>query len=722
MILKDNLVTLEGKDSPVAIKRNEHGIPEITASSYRDAFFALGWVHANDRQLQMMITKIILEGRASEKIAASKELIEADKYIRSLNLYPDIADQIKLLDRDVLESAENYTAGVNSCMSESGTVFELKLLKCEPEQWKVEDTMMLAKVFSYFGLTDVQGNMEKLIVQMVQNNIDEKRIKELFPYLTDKIDVELLKKVKLNPPLVPGAVQWLSRIPRFIGSNNWAVSGKLTESGKPILCGDPHLEVNRMPAIWHEVIIRLPEDTIIGFVIPGTPLVVVGRNRNIAFSPTYSFMDMIDFRIEECKDGKYRRGTSWHHFDVRREVIKTKKGEEIKVEFYENELGTLEGDPNVDGFYLIRLWSAGRDCGAGELNATYNVMKAKTVREGMKHYRDLDAASFNFVMADTGGNIGYQMSGRLFNRPSGVSGLLPLPAWDRKYNNRGYVSKNRLPSLYNPKEGIIVTANQDLNHLGTSTPINLSMAPYRAERIEQLLKKRKKVGTEYMKEIHYDLYSLQAEKLMKIILPLVTDTKKGIELKNWDLHYKSDSVGAAIFENVYRSMIETVFGDYGFGRDTVKYLFTETSIFNDYYGNFDNILLNKKSGWFKFGSRDDLLRGVISEGLRKKSPEYGKTRKIYFKHLLFADKIPSFFGLDYGPVELPGGRATVVQGQIFKSAGRTTTFSPSCRIIADMSDEFLLTNTTGGNCDRPFSKWYKNNNSDWLHGIYKKLS
>ncbi len=722
MLLKDNKVMLKGKNGPIEIERNEHGIPQIVASSYRDASFALGWVHANDRQLQMTLTKIILEGRSSEKIAASKELIESDKYIRSLNLYPDIAEQKKILDRDVRESVEFYCAGVNSCLEESGTVPELRFLKCIPEPWQIEDTMMLAKVFSYFGLSDVQGNMEKLIVQMVQNGIDETRIRELFPYLKEKIDIELLKKVKLSPPLVPGAVKWLSRIPRFTGSNNWAVSGRHTENGMPILCGDPHLEVNRVPAIWHEVIIRLPEDTILGFAIPGTPVVVIGRNKNLSFSPTYSFMDMIDFRIEECRGGKYRRGDKWHQFEVRTEVIKTKKGEEIRIDFYENELGILEGDPSVDGFYLIRLWSAWKDCGAQGLNGTFHVMKAKTVREGMKHYRDLDASSFNFVLADTGGNIGYQMSGRCFNRPAGVSGLLPLPAWDKKYNNKGFIPKNRLPSLYNPKDGIIVTANQDLNYLGTSSPINLPMAPYRADRIEQMLMSRKKITAEYMKQIQYDLYSLQAEKLMKIIRPLLTDTKEGMILKKWDMCYKSDSVGATLFENVYRAMIETVFGDYGFGRDTVKYLFTETGIFNDYYGNFDNILLNKKSSWFKFGTREDLLRIIISEGLKKKSAPYGKTRKVYFKHLLFGDKIPSIFGLDYGPVELPGGRATVVQGQIFKSAGRTTTFSPSCRIIADMSEVNLLTNTTGGNCDRPFSKWYKNNNSDWLHGIYKKLS
>ena len=722
MILKNNKVVLTGRDGSIEIKRDEHGVPRIKASSYRDSAYGLGWVHCNDRQLQLFLTRVILEGRAAEKIAASKELIEADKYMRSLNLYPDLLEQKKFINKDVLECVESYSDGINACFKDSGTVFEFKLLKFVPETWKLEDTMMLSKVFTFFGLTDVQGNMEKLIVQMIQNGIDELRIKELFPYITDKIDMELLKKVKLAPPIIPEVIEWLSKIPRFIGSNNWAISGKLTESGKPILCGDPHLEVNRMPAIWHEVVIDLPEDTIMGFSLPGTPMIVIGRNRNIAFSPTYTFMDMIDFRVEECKDGKYRRGNKWHSFEVRSETIKTKKGSEEKVDFYENELGILEGDPFVEGFYLIRSWSAWKGCGAQEINSTYNIMKAKTVKEGMKHYKGLDAASFNFVMADTAGNIGYQMSGRMFDRPKGVSGLIPVPAWDAKYNNKGFVSKDKLPSLYNPANGIIATANQDLNHLGSAKPINLAMAPYRVERIEQLLKEKKKLDIDYMKKIHYDLYSIQGERIMKVINPLLQNSDKENILKDWDYRYTSDSVGAAIFENVYSSIIETLFGDYGFGRDTVKYLLNETSIFNDYFGNFDNIILNKKSRWFKTIPRDDILKAALSDALKKKAVEYGKTRKIYFKHLLFADKLPSFIGFDYGPVELPGNRATVLQGQIYKAGGRTTTFSPSGRIIADMSDKYMLTNVPGGNCDRPFTKWYKNNNSDWLNCVYKKMS
>ncbi|HOQ12775.1 MAG TPA: penicillin acylase family protein, partial [Spirochaetota bacterium] len=199
------------------------------------------------------------------------------------------------------------------------------------------------------------------------------------------------------------------------------------------------------------------------------------------------------------------------------------------------------------------------------------------------------------------------------------------------------------------------------------------------------------------------------------------DNKNAQILKDWDFVYRADSIAPTVFENIYRAILLKVFGDYGLGREVVNYLLDETSMFNDYFGNFDNIIFNKKSSWFKNGTREDVLKMAVDEGLKAKAVPYGRTRKIYFKNLLFGDKVPSFFGLDFGPVELPGNRATVTQGQIFRSGGRLTTFSPSCRIIADMSDTLLLTNTTGGNCDRPFTRWYKNNMEGWLNSEYKLL-
>jgi penicillin amidase len=682
----------------------------------------MGWVHAHDRQLQALLTRILLQGRAAEKLAGDPALIEIDRYMRRMQFLPDPESEIKKLEPTVRRYLDFYTQGFNHYLETHGTVFELRLLGYKPEPWQIKDSLVLGKIMAFLGLADAQGAMEKFLTQMVRHDLGEKKLQELFPYLTEKIDYDLMKKLSLAPPLIPEALKWLSKLPKMTASNNWAVSGKLTASGKPIYCSDPHLEVNRIPAIWQEIVLRLPDDVIMGASLPGVPGIAIGRSRHMAWGATYSFMDMIDYRVEECRDGRYRRGKQWKPFAVREELITVKKGEPVIEKVYENEHGVLEGDPFTEGHYLVMSWSAARGCGAGEFNGLLGLPHARSAREAMACFRKLEALSFNWVMADSLGNIAYQMSGRLYKRPKGVSGLVPLPGWEKKYTPRGFVSASLLPAAYNPPEGIIVTANQDLNRLGKAKPINLPMASYRADRIAQLLKKKKKLGVEDMKRIHFDLYSLQAERFMKVLRPLLPDTDNGRILREWECTYTPDSRGATLFESVYRALLRTVFGDNGMGREVVDWAMSETGLFNDYYGNFDEILMNPRSAWFDGRPRDELFKRAIKEGLAAAPKPYGRTRMVTLSHLLFGGKLPRFLGFDYGPIPLPGSRATVPQGQIFKSAGRVTTFSPSYRMIADLAEKALHTNIAGGSSDRRFSRWYMSDMENWLKGVYKVLS
>ncbi len=722
MKLSDKELILDCPAGRVRIIRNQSGIPEISADTMEGCAYGQGWTHAHDRQIQTLLTRVLLQGRAAECLAGDPELIEIDRFMRRMNFLPDPEEQIALLEPHVRAQMEAYCDGYNRCLSDNGTVWELKLLGYKPEPWTIPDTMILMKIMAYLGLGDAQVAMERLIVQMVKNDLPAKKLAELFPYLTEKIDYDLLKGVNLEPPLVPAAVKWLAKLPKMMASNNWVVSGKLTESGKPILCNDPHLEVNRLPGIWQEIVIRCKDNVLLGASLPGAPGIAIGRTNAISWGVTYSFMDMVDFRVEHCRDGKYRRGSQWKPFKVREEIIKVKKGAPIVEKVYENDLGLLEGDPTREGHYLNLCWSAARGCGAGECNGLLSLPFAKNVREGMECFRQLDALTFNWVLADTQGNIGYQMSGRMYRRPRGVSGMVPLPAWEKKYNPRGFVPANRLPASYNPREGYIVTANQDLNHLGKDKPINLPMAPYRSARIAQLLRKKRVINAEYMKKMHFDLYSLQAQELMKVIRPLLPDDANGSTLRDWECVYTADSRGAMLFESVYLAILRAVFGDNGMGRETVDYLMKETGIFNDYYGNFDTILLNPRSAWFAGSSREELFRRGIAEGLAVKALPWGQTRQITLAHLLFGGKFPVILGFDRGPVTLPGSRATIPQGQIFRSAGRVTTFSPSYRMIADMATQSIQTTLAGGPSDRRFSKWYVSDLENWLRGIYKTLS
>jgi penicillin amidase len=722
MKLKKKPVTLAGNDGKIHLLRNAHGIPEISADTLPDLMYGLGWLHANDRQLQTLLTRILLQGRAAELLKADDALIELDTYMRRMNFLPDAQDQINALAPGTRKALQAYVNGFNAWMDAHGPVFELKLLGYRnPEPYTVADCLRLGKVFGFLGLADVQAQMEKFLVQMIQRGISEEKLRELFPYLTDELDVELLRRVRLSPPMVPDAVAWLNRLPRFNASNNWVVAGRLTRSGFPVLCNDPHLEVNRLPNVWQEILMRLPGNNLMGASVPGVPGLIIGRSRHLAWGATYSYMDMLDYRIERCRNGKYYREAGWKPFAVREEIIKAKNKPDHHIRIYENENGLLEGDPNEEGHYLALAWSGAHGCGARDFDALMRMIEIPDVETAMGLFRRVEAVSMNWVLADTKGNIGYQMSGRHFKRPAGASGLMPLPGWEEKYDSSGFNDPADLPSVFNPPEGIIVTANQDLNYLGHSNPINLCMGSYRADRAIQLLESGRDMDAAYMQDMQYDLYSLQAQRLMKIIGPLLPDTDNGRILKAWDLRYKADSRGAMLFESVYRSLLDVVFGDHGFGRKVVAHIFTETSLFNDYYANFDRILEKFSSAWFDGEEREELIKQAIGEGLDVKPEEYGRSRSIVLAHLLFGGQLPRFLGFDHGPITLPGCRATIPQGQIFKHGGRLTTFSPSYRLIADMGTDAIHTNLAGGPTDRRFSRWYLSDLRNWYEGNYKVL-
>ena len=722
MKLKMTPVDLNGKDGNIHILRNNHGIPEISARTIADLMRGLGWVHANDRQMQTLLTRILLQGRAAELLKADEGLIAIDTYMRRMNFLPDPQEQVARLDPGTHTAMVAYVSGFNEWIRDNGPVFEFKLMGYRhPEPYTPSDCLLLGKAIGFLGLADIQANMEKFLVELIQKGVSEKKLKDLFPYLTDPIDADLIGKVKLSPPLVPEAVEWFNRLPRFNASNNWAVSGRHTRSGFPILCNDPHLEVNRLPNVWQEVVLRLPGDNLMGITVPGSPALITGRNAHLSWSLTFSYMDMLDYRIERCRDGQYYRKDGWKPFTVRKEEIKIKKRDPLRIVVHENENGLLEGDPQKEGLYLVLGWSAAKGCGAEDFNAMMNVMTASSVEEAMTWFRRMEMVSMNWVVADSRGDIGYQMSGRHFNRPDGVSGLLPLPGWEEKFNASGFNDPDDLPHVFNPPEGIIATANHDLNYLGRSNPINLCMGPYRADRIVQLLETGSDLDVAYMKDMHYDLYSLQAERLMKIIGPLLPDTDNGRTLKAWDLCYRADSTGAMLFESVYRAIIDVVFGDHGFGREVVGHIFSETSLFNDYYANLDRILQKRSSAWFDGQAREKLFKQAIDTGLGVEPVSYGNTRSITLAHLLFGGQLPKFLGFDCGPLTLPGCRATITQGQIFKNAGRLTTFSPTYRFIADLATDEIHTNLAGGPSDRRFSRWYVSDLKNWYEGNYKVL-
>jgi len=501
--------------------------------------------------------------------------------------------------------------------------------------------------------------------------------------------INIIKQIKLTRSIIPESIKWLGCLTGFAASNNWAIGPEKTASGKAILCGDPHLAL-QLPSIWYPALMTSRDHYMMGTTLPGVPSVVLGRSPHLAWAVTYGTMDMIDYFIEEVRDQKYRRGDKWLPFTVREEIIQPKKKDPITIRIYENDHGILEGEPDENGYYLNFAWSARKGTAAESINNFLKIPQAKNAAEAMNYFAGLSFVPFNWTMADTEGNIGYQLSGLFPKKADNTSGLLPYLGWDESQDWQGMISPEKNPRALNPQESFIVTANQDLNYLGQAAPMTLPMSSYRADRIRELLEKEDGLTVNDMKKIHYDRYSKQAEAFMEIIDPLLPSSENGDILKKWDRIYDASSLGATLFESVYLELLKHVFGENGMGVDVVKHMITESPMFAMLHGNFDQVLLKEQSTWFGDRSREQIYQTAIDRGLKEPAVPYGQTRILYIPNIFFGGKLPKIFGFDYGPYEHIGSRATVAQSQIFKAMGYPATFAASYRMIADL-DSFRQT-------------------------------
>ena len=711
----------------VHLFRDEHGVPHIVAPDLELAYWGMGYCHAFDRPLQMLIMRILGQGRASECLEASDQMLDVDLFFRRMNWAGNMETALQQLDDECRAGFSAYCDGVNARFAIKKRPWEMALVGYKPEPWRLEDSLLMSRMVGYLTLAQSQAEMERLLVEMVQAGIPDDKLEALFPGKLKGLDRDLLDKVKLCERIVPEALTWLSPAPRMMASNNWVISPAKSASGAAMMANDPHLEINRLPNVWVEQVVELPDSYWMGTNMPGLPAPLLGRNEHLAWGVTYTFADAVDSWIEHCRDGRYRRGDEWVPFRVREETIKRKKKPDVVATFYENDHGVLDGPspgapgplPDEEGYYLATRW-APDDSGGASIAAARDMWSAATVEEGMAHLGRIES-SWNWVLADDKGNIGYQMSGSIPIRHPDANGFVPMPGWLPEYDWRGMVDPGDLPRCINPEEGFIVTANQDLNALGKVDPINMPMGDHRARRIAELLAASDELGIEDFARIHLDDYSIQAAEFMDVLRPLLPDTATGRILAEWDCHYDVSSRGPVAFERFYRALRTELFTS-TMGEDVLKHLLDDTGVFIDFYQDFDHLLLAEGSPWHGERSRDELFRAAVESLPEHTDPTWGRVNRVMLTNIFFGGKLPRFLGFDRGPIPLRGGRATPHQGQIYTSAGRATSFAPSLRMVADLSEQTLSTSMPGGPSDRRFSRWYNSGTADWLSGRYKTLT
>lgn len=706
----------------IRLQRNQWGVFQIEAPNEADLYRGLAYVHAMDRGMQLLVMRILGKGQGSQFLVADQAMLEIDLFFRRMNWAGQADAELAKLSPASQALCQAYCEGLNQGLKKS-VPWELKLMGYKPDPWTPADCILLSRMTGYISLSQSQAEVEALLVQMVKNQVPREHLEEFFGPLPD-LDIDLVRQLKHSEAIVPEAVRWNLLLPKLIASNNWVISGSKTRSGQPILANDPHLEGNRLPNVWYEAILKCPDYSLVAATMPGLPGALLGRSPDLAWGATYTFMDAVDSWIEEVKDGKYRRDldgqTQWHDFKIREEIIQRKGKEAHVVRFYENDHGTLQHTLAGDGYYLSTCWASGRSGGVS-LNQISQMPRCKDVQAGMDCLGQLET-SWNWVFADSSGNIGYQMSGLMPRRHKAHSGLMPVPGWLPENDWQGFVPHTELPRAYNPEQGYFVSANNDLNQWGQAQPINMPMGSYRADRIAQVLESSDQLSVRDCQQLQLDRFSLQAQAYLGLWLPLLPDTPTSQILLDWDCCYEVDSQGAFVFEQIYRALIQLVFGELNLGADVANTLLNKTGIFADFYANVDRILMAEDSVWFQGKSREELYRQAIASGLAVEPKPWGQHNQFVMKHLLLGGKLPAFMGFDRGPIEIPGGRATPQQGQIYRAGERQTSFVPSIRVVTDFASEGVHSCLLGGPSDRPFSKWYDSELKAWQTGDYKYLS
>jgi penicillin amidase len=720
-------LTIGGRS--VRAGRTTGGVAALWADDDAGLAAALGFAHAHDRLAQMEVVRLAGQGRLCECLQDGAANLGVDVFMRRMGFAAEAEADVARLTPPARSLAEAYCEGVNEGLRTRRRPLPLRLAGHRPAPWRAHDILVTLQVMSFVGLAQSQLDMEKAIVQALHAGVDLARLRELFAPHLDGLDDELLaliRRLRIEEGLLPPEVRWLAGLPRLVASNNWALAPSRSLSGAALQCNDPHLEVNRLPAIWYEVVGRTADDFRLGITMPGLPGLVMGRTRRVSFGFTYGFMDTFDYFIEEVSQGRTREAEGWAPLARRREVIRRRKGAPLELSVFSSARGTVETGPRAaeveDGLYLSRAWSNHLSGAAPTLDALVRLLGARSAAEAQAAVRDV-TVSCNWLLADAGGHIAYQQSGPLPRRRH--SGLFPVAAWRADLGWDGLYPTAELSAALDPPDGVLVTANDGQDRAGRPRAINLCMGPYRSERIAELLAARERHGAADMMAIQCDLYSKQAERFLAVLRPLLPQSGAAQLLRDWDLRYDAGSRGATAFEDVYAALLAEVFGAGLFGQEAWRAIADETILLTDYFHVFDRVLLEGSPAWFGGQGREAMLGRVLERVLGGRDassvPPWRERRTLMMTNVFFAGRLPRWLGFDHGPITLQGGRATIVQGGLFRMHGRTTTFAPSWRYVADMARDEALTILAGGPSESRFSRFYLTDVADWLAGRYKRL-
>lgn len=563
---------LVGVKAPVQVQFDQRMVPHIKADNLHDLYFMQGYVTARFRLWQMDTQTRAAAGRLSEVMG--EKTLEIDRNFRRLGLPHSAHKALDFFKSDTLSNqiVNAYTEGINAyiaTLDARNKPFEYKLLDYEPEEWSPIKCVLLLKYMANM-LTANEYDFENtnLLHLLGKGDFDK-----LFPAVYDK-QSPIVPSGTLFPdpkirPIAPEKVAIDTDVietipndyPDNIGSNNWAVSGKKTKSGYPILCNDPHLSLN-LPSIWFECQLSTPTMNVYGASLPGAPAVIIGFNDSIAWGVTNGTMDVKDWYSIEFKDqskNEYRHDNQWKKTTKVVEVIKVRGQKDVVDTVVYTHHGPIvfeKGQQTKIGknLNLAVKWEALNP--SNEMLTMYKLNCAKNYSDYEQALKHFQCPAQNFVYADVKNTIAIWQQGHLPAKWKDqgrfvMDGSNPLNDW------QGYIPQEENPHSVNPERGFVSSANQHPTDETYPYWYSGNFELYRNRIINAELERMQDITVDTMFQLQCSKFSLKAQETMPLLTTYLKNTafknlkaegRTWNEIKRWNYQTYAGIVSPSIFK------------------------------------------------------------------------------------------------------------------------------------------------------------------------------
>jgi penicillin amidase len=736
-------VVVQGLVSPVDVLRDEFGVPHVYAQNEEDLYRVVGYLMAQDRLWQMDLLRRVTSGRLSEIFGA--DMVDTDHLLRSLRIPEKSEMVIKKSDPVIIGYLDAFADGVNQYMTacQKKLPFEFAVLGYQPDPWETVHSMNL---IGYMCWNLTSGWTTEMVLHKIHQIVDQEKFVELLPDLSIQEPVYpdyTLSGIPEPEIDMMAAVEKIRElgVQVFSGSNNWAVSGKLTESGFPVMANDMHLGLDVAPGIWYQMHQSVEGKlNVTGVMLPGAPFIVCGHNDSIAWGMTNVTVDNIDFYVETINpedSNQYKFNGEWKDMKVVEEKIAIKGGDTvIRMNRFTHRGPVISGFRDIEDKVISSRWIGNEY--SNELRTVYLLNRAGNWQDFTDAVSTFIAISQNIVYSDVAGNIGLYCAAGVPVREGNPAFIAPGDT--DLFDWQGLVPFKRLPHAFNPPEGFVVSANNKTT--GPDYPYYIGYwydLPNRYNRIVEMIRATGKHNNETIKMIQTDQHSKWAEKILPAVLPLVDESNERISgntvfqsLKSWGYDFSVESVEAMLFEVFYIKMIESIFMD-----EMGENLYEEY-LRNDVLASYviDKIVSGGQISWCDDVSTPGIVEDFSdivnvsfiralewlesSYGTDQENWRWGRHHQLSFKHSLGSVNILNkIFKLERGPFPVGGSYHTVCPYSYPLGNPFVVNHGASERHIFDLSDwDASLTVIPTGSSGIPASDFYCNQSEMYVNMEY----